>query len=472
MWGFGSPSNVHGEDVTHTSTNLTAALGAQLREILTVKHDGSATENDRAFLEANTNGHFSAGPTARTVTGVDVHFEKDITVTAGNQSVYYVVASPTTMLLSGPLYLRVAQKTQTAGITVNVVIVGKDTGGSAQTYTGNVWVATNGVKTQIVGPSSANWSELTSVTINLHTGLGGWATLAADCKFILSGRSLAGPTSSYSTVKAFFDVLHAKTGYTVAYKDYSSESGTGATEYATLLGLEELGFMGNQPITYKATGAKWNEVSAVVPLYGNITPHLNHTTVGPVTTRTSHSWGLGDYTITGITPATAAISSSNQDYGFGDPPILSDLALTPPDLGTTLVPDFGGTVLKLSGTFPTAGPYTGYLFDASNNKFGPLYSAFPGDATSLSTNKPRKVLTVSLPNLPPGSYTLKLYHGTASTEIVCTGTIVVVRRHRAHAAYAIRKNYPPELFEVGVRQPAREEAIDLYDVDVKTVTVS
>jgi|7_EtaG_2_1085326.scaffolds.fasta_scaffold00075_38 hypothetical protein len=475
MWGFGSPSNKFGENVTHTDTNLSAALGVQLREILNVKFEPASVDYDRAFLEANTDGHFTAGKVARSVKGVDVHFEKEITVTAGQQSVQYVASSAANMPISGPLYLRANQKTQVAGITIGVVVVGKDASGSAQTYTDTTfWSSANGVKKQIVGPGTANWSEITSVTINLFTGLGGWATLSANAVFTLSGRAYTGPTSTYSSVKAFFDVLHAKPGYTVAYVDYTAETSHPLTVYGTLLGLEELGFMGNQPITLNSTGTKWNEASAPVPIYGNITPHLDHTTVGTSTTRTAHSWGLGDYTVTGTTPATSAIAAANQDYGFGDPTGVSDRSLVVPDLGTTYVPDLGGTVLKLKGTYPTKGPYTAYLFDASNNKFGPLFSAFPGNANALSTNKPRKVLTLSLPNLPVGSYTLKLYHGTADTEIVATGTIVVVRRHRVHSAYAMRKNFPPDLYKVGVRQIQREELIDGYDESnsVKDVSVS
>ena len=123
----------------------------------------------------------------------------------------------------------------------------------------------------------------------------------------------------------------------------------------------------------------------------------------------------------------------DNDTGYGDPYHVTGAHVLQPADG--VVPDDGGVVVRLAGTFATTGPYTVTL----GGKI--CRSGVAGRAAACSTTAARTTLDFVCPRLAPGAKELVLTWAGGSETLLAA--LHVVRRHRASEVYALRRLLPP-----------------------------
>ena len=217
--------------------------------------------------------------------------------------------------------------------------------------------------------------------------------------------------------------------------------------------------------------------------FGEPSGQTPDTTLGPASNLNVgvdyFAWGFGD-----PDPHTASAPAfptwaGESDWGFGDPEtLISDHILwTDPKV----LPDDGGTIVTLTSTWPSIGPYTikcvlthtGQQFPEATAPLPFCKSPAPGFAERCYTDilrqktwwggvvpAPGNKLRFVLPVLPPGRYSVEITPPNGP-KIVLSNIMEIVWRNRSTQEYSIRNRWP-EFFETGQRS-ARYEPMLGYD---------
>ncbi len=160
------------------------------------------------------------------------------------------------------------------------------------------------------------------------------------------------------------------------------------------------------------------------------------------------------------TPETA---SGEGDTGFGSPSWTTAFVVAGAT-GLAVLPDEGGAVLELAGTWPEEGPYQVRLVAADGSEIpasGGAYSARVGHGDGAMANAAKDTLLFAAPPSPPGLYGVVVRWGPElAYEQVVPNAVLVVRRLRCPATYRLRRRLQPLYTGRGPVSAQRERLLE------------
>lgn len=120
-------------------------------------------------------------------------------------------------------------------------------------------------------------------------------------------------------------------------------------------------------------------------------------------------------------------------------------ALSPGTAGNT-VPDDGGEIVEVGGSWPSKGPYRVRLVAADGSLFpydGYCYSGKVGQASDCYTDQIQARLRFVTPPAPAGMYDLRIDYGAAfGTTLTVAAAIRVLPRTWDRATFRLRRYLP------------------------------
>lgn len=146
---------------------------------------------------------------------------------------------------------------------------------------------------------------------------------------------------------------------------------------------------------------------------------------------------------------------STTDTGFGSPSYLTGVTLP---AAAAVVPDDGGTIVELVGTFTTyPGPYVVTLFDGPDATDHVCYGAVMGQGYTCWADVARTRLPFVTPPLEVGTYSVRVVGEGGETEEL-VAALTVVRRLWYSEVFALRGMWPADSMPTGA-QDLRDEAL-------------
>lgn len=163
--------------------------------------------------------------------------------------------------------------------------------------------------------------------------------------------------------------------------------------------------------------------------------------------------GYGSPSTIGLDAGYGSPSFIALDAGYGSPSMA--LALIPSVVSETTLPDIGGDIVTLQGTWG-AGPYYVRLVDSDGNVYpsvGYCWSGVPGNGPACYPQTNGANLTFVTPAVTPAVFTVRVYldePGTSYSD--AANQITIVRRVYYGLVYEERRTFPSQWLGPGPRR--------------------
>lgn len=155
------------------------------------------------------------------------------------------------------------------------------------------------------------------------------------------------------------------------------------------------------------------------------------------------SAGYGSPSTIALDAGYGSLSSIALDAGYGSP--SAALALIPSVVSERTLPDIGGSIVTLQGTW-SDGPYYIRLVDADANVYpsvGYCWSGVPGNGPACYPQANGVNLTFVTPAVTPAVFTVRVYLDEAGTTYSdAANQITIVRRVYYGLVYDQRRAFP------------------------------
>ncbi len=163
--------------------------------------------------------------------------------------------------------------------------------------------------------------------------------------------------------------------------------------------------------------------------------------------------GYGSPSTIGLDAGYGSPSSIALDAGYGSPSMA--LALIPSVVSETTLPDIGGDIVTLQGTWG-AGPYYIRLVDSDGNVYpsvGYCWSGVPGNGPACYPQTNGVNLTFVTPAVTPAVFTVRVYLDEAGTSYSdAANQITIVRRVYYGLVYEERRAFLSQWLGPGPRR--------------------